>query len=117
MNQEPCHCGCCNGASEEDIFKDVLNSAQAEVDALNHQKGWRQQERSVGDECTLLHSEVSEIFDGYRDTGIVPKDELADVLIRLMDFANRYDIKLADEFLAKMEKNWERDYRHGGKTI
>lgn len=44
-------------------------------------------------------------------------EELADVLIRLLDTAKRHDIDLDLEVAKKLEKNRARGYRHGGKVI
>lgn len=85
--------------------------------------------RTVGDELALLHSEVSEALDCYRKRGFEewtrPEDgkpegfgvELADVLIRLLDTAARYDVDLYDKFVQKMRFNWTRPYRHGNPNL
>ena len=39
--------------------------------------------------------------------------ELADAIIRIMDFAQEYDLNLADAILAKHEYNKSRPYKHG----
>lgn len=104
-------------------------------------KGWYDKERSFGDMIALLHSEVSEALEAYRDHELdslekhfdvrciepdrcecTPKpigvgSELADVLIRLLDTCHRYGIDLANEFEKKMAYNWTRPYRHGGKAL
>lgn len=43
--------------------------------------------------------------------------ELADVLIRLLDTARRHGVDLFAEYRAKMDFNWGREYRHGGKAL
>lgn len=40
---------------------------QAEVHAINIEKGWFDDERSFGDGIALLHSEASEALEAYRD--------------------------------------------------
>lgn len=58
----------------------------------------------------------------FIDMGMVPKpegvgSELADVLIRLLDTCERYDIDLYAEWRAKVEYNKLRPVRHGGKKL
>lgn len=43
--------------------------------------------------------------------------ELADILIRLLDTADRYDVSLYNEFERKMAYNATRGHRHGGKAL
>lgn len=118
----------------------VLRRMIEEVYRLNHAKGWFENDRSVGDLCALLHSEVSEVLDAYRKTGMsdatqkvygVSEDgrdrvvkgekpqgvgsEMADIFIRLLDMAKRWDIDLIAEYERKMRYNWTRPYRHGDK--
>ena len=119
-----------------------LEEMAAEVDHLNHDKGWFDEHRTFGDLVALLHSEASELIEAYRRWGwydATPKpgwldhiwpwsrrkpskpegvgSEAADVLIRLLDLCNRYSINLDDEFRRKMDYNWTRPYRHGGKKL
>jgi len=65
----------------------------------------------------LIHSEVSEALEGFRkgDRANVG-EELADVLIRILDCAPGLEIDLDREVAAKLEKNKTRGYRHGGKV-
>ena len=48
-----------------------LAQMQGEVFTNNVAKGWHDQPRSFGDEIALLHSEVSEAFEAWRDYGQV----------------------------------------------
>lgn len=115
---------------------EVFRRMEEEVFRLNSSKGWFDEERTVGDMVALLHAEVSEILEAYRDYGM--KDgtkppyragmdpnterpakpegvavEMADVLIRLLDMAKRWDIDIVSAFDEKMKYNWTRPYRHG----
>lgn len=103
-------------------------------------------ERTIGDEVALLHSEVSELFEEYRDgrigryyeqkdgdeTVIVPlashaypqgkkpigiPSECADILVRLLDFCDSQGIDLYREWHAKVLFNSTRGHRHGGKVV
>jgi NTP pyrophosphatase (non-canonical NTP hydrolase) len=75
----------------------------------------------------LLHSEISEAFEEYRNgyglteirfEGTKPEGipiELADVVIRLLDMCYQFEIPLAAAILEKIRYNKTRPYRHGGK--
>ncbi len=116
---------------------------QAEVVAYCTEKGWAgpgSVPKTFGDCMALLHSEVSEALEAFRDHGledatgkitfnfhesglrILPKpegvgSEFADVLIRLLDDCDRYGIDLTFEYERKMAYNLTRTYQHGGKAL
>ena len=89
-----------------------------EVRLLNTEKGWRDQNTTFAEYIALLHSEVSEMLEEWRNKN---DDELqleyADVLIRLLDMADLFKIDLYAAYRRKMDKNWTRPHLHGGKTI
>lgn len=115
-------------------------------------KGWRKPEdhncpdrlgRTFGDECALLHSEISEALEAWRDhkledatvhsraeeemcplnmTCTVHKpegvaSEMADLLIRLLDNCAHHKIDLFAEYRRKMNYNYTRSHRHGGRAL
>lgn len=47
-----------------------LKEMQAEIREVNEANGWFESDRTVGDDVALLHSEVSEVFEAYRDGGL-----------------------------------------------
>lgn len=78
--------------------------------------GWWETKREVPELLCLIHSEVSEALEAYRkhdDTHV--GEELADVVIRVLDMCEAYGIDLEKEILEKHEKNKLRPYKHGNK--
>ena len=123
----------------------ALRHMMSEVVEFEHSKGWQPNDNRFGESLALLHSEVSEALEAWRDHGFrhatekpdrrlhregdpeplgKPVDvasELADVLIRLLStwaqFLTPHGFDLAHEFQRKMEYNRTRSMRHGGKAI
>lgn len=106
--------------------------AQAHGTAV--EKGWwdgeRNPEKDFPTMVANVHGEVSEAWEEFRNHHAfnelyfnqanpgkpegIPA-ELADVMIRIADFAGRYCIDLEAALKAKMEFNKTRPARHGGK--
>jgi len=102
----------------EDEARDSLRTLQAECHAIATSSGWWESPRELGTLLALVHSEVSEALEAARkDDREELAEELADVVIRVLDLAEHEGIDLADAVLAKMEKNRGRSHRHGGKTF
>lgn len=95
--------------------------------AMARLKGWWDKPRPFSELIALLHSEVSEAFEAFREgapfcstylTEGKPEGipiELADVAIRLFDMCGYYNIDLEEAIRVKMAYNETREYRHGGK--
>lgn len=95
-----------------------LNDYAAECHRIAVSKGWWDKPREIPELLCLVHSEVSEALEAYRnhdDENFV--EELADVLIRVFDMAGNLAIDLDRAVLDKMQVNRQRDYRHGGKIV
>jgi len=112
----------------------TISDWQYEAHKLAREKGWWDEDRSIGDLLMLVTCEVAEAFEEYRK-GHTPTEvyystdkrgnpkpegipvELADVVIRIMDFCERYGIDLHSQIRDKMEYNTYRSHRHGGKIV
>lgn len=91
----------------------TLTDMTKEVDEFCHDKGWRGN-LTFGERMALLHSEVSEALEAYRDWGVEDKtipnlpgnlpnkpegvgSEYADILIRLLDDCAVYGVDLQEK--------------------
>ena len=104
--------------------------------ALNH--GWYSgEERSFGEIIALCHSELSEALEEHRNGKDVneiyyngnnnlisnirkPEGipvELADCIIRILDYCSYKNIDIDEAIELKHEYNKTRPYKHGGKKI
>lgn len=89
-------------------------------------KGWWDKDRNDGELIALMHSELSEALEGLRHNNPpdshIPRHrsveaELADVIIRIMDFAHARGHNVAEALVDKIEYNITREYKHGGKAF
>ena len=83
---------------------------------ISKAKGWYENTINIPEKLALIHSEVSEALDAYRNYEDEHLgEELADIVIRTLDLASYLGINMQDQILAKMERNEKREFRHGGK--
>lgn len=101
-------------------FKEV----QQKVHDNARQKGFWDAPRNEGEILCLVHSEISEAVEALR-VGNPPDDkipefdgvssELADVIIRIMDYAEGFGYRVAEALVAKTSMNQTREKMHGKK--
>jgi NTP pyrophosphatase (non-canonical NTP hydrolase) len=88
-------------------------------------KGWGDREIPFPEQCALLHSEMSEALESWRNNepniwmdGDKPcgiQSEFADILIRLCHYASLNGFDLEAAVILKLDYNATRQHRHGGK--
>ena len=107
-----------------------LRSLQAMAHEVAVNAGWWERERELPEMLALMHSELSEALEAYRDSGDVEKQwlssegkpegvryELADAVIRVMDYCERMGWDLETLIHVKSGYNATRERRHGGKAV
>ena len=88
--------------------------------AVEH--GFWKGEVNDGERMALIHAEISEALEALREgnpssnkimefTNL--EEELADAVIRIMDYAFGKDLDVAGAILAKIEYNKSREFMHG----
>lgn len=137
---DPCpNCGTHNTRL---VFTEKAPASKSKIDKENHtmtckqwqqrihqwamSKGWWESERNTGEIYVLFHSELSEAFEHWREhrqdyfvdpTGKPDGEaiELADAIIRILDYAESRGWDMDALIELKMKYNDSRPYRHGGK--
>jgi NTP pyrophosphatase (non-canonical NTP hydrolase) len=101
-----------------------IRELQEEAHRIAVEHGWWDRPRSAGEALMLVVTEVAETMEAIR-AGSSKSDkiqafsrveeELADAVIRILDFAGGHGLDLEGVVVAKMRYNASRPYRHGGK--
>jgi NTP pyrophosphatase (non-canonical NTP hydrolase) len=93
-----------------------LNDLADEIYVNNVAHGFYEEELHPGVKLMLIVTELAEVFEDIRkDNEEHEGEEVADVLIRLLDYASWRGIDLDHEVTRKMEINQARPYKHGKK--
>lgn len=106
--------------------RDAIRELQRMVHCTAASHGWHDAPNPFPQSIALMHSELSEALEWWRNedgpsdhipphTGIA--EEMADVVIRVLDTCHEEGIDLGAALLAKMTYNDGRPQKHGGKLI
>lgn len=105
---------------------EVFRTLQHAIHQNAKDHGWWDDQREDGTLIALMHAELSECVEALRNGNPPDKHcpemgnavvELADVVIRIMDYCEFKGWKLGDAVIAKHEANKKRPYKHGGKEF
>jgi NTP pyrophosphatase (non-canonical NTP hydrolase) len=108
-----------------DIDFSVLNDLAEQAYETAKSKGFYETPPDMLSRLCLIHSEVSEVCEEYRN-GHLPNEniyeedgklcgipsEIGDIIIRALDFAAYYEIDIAKAIEEKMKYNLKRPYKH-----
>jgi len=93
---------------------------QQDIAAWNERQGFWSCD-NTGEKIALMHSELSEALEADRKdlpsekipgfSGV--EEELADCVIRILDFSGHHNLRLAEAIAAKLQHNLSRPFMHG----
>jgi NTP pyrophosphatase (non-canonical NTP hydrolase) len=93
-----------------------INDLVLEVKYLLDSKGFAYDRSTFWEKATLAHTEISELADVIKKKGYEAQEEIeaevADIIIRTINFALMFDFDLENAIRNKMNKNWDRPFRY-----
>lgn len=106
-------------------FTETIDNIGSLILEVNRANGWDvatpeswNEKYKIPSVLALIHSEVSEAMEAYRAHDKAEfVEELADVVIRVLDLTSGMGCDIGQAILDKIEVNRLRGYRHGGKRI
>lgn len=112
--------------TQKSEFVNSMQAVQDEIAITVISKGFRTKTtlspRNQGELIALMHSELSEGLEAMRKgnppSEHIPdfsglEEEMADTVIRIMDFCSEFNLRLGDAILVKMGFNANRPHKHG----
>jgi NTP pyrophosphatase (non-canonical NTP hydrolase) len=107
--------------SMDDQFIAAWNQVAIEAHQMAVEKGFWEKEPNKAEKLALIHSEISECLEGVRKDTMDDKlphrkmeaVELADAIIRIMDYDAGFGLNIAEALREKMAYNKTRPYKHG----
>jgi len=109
---------------QEEQFVEILHRITCEIHFIAKCKGFWEDARTDGDLVALVMTELSKYYEGLRQGNppsehipefSLAEEELADVVIRVLNIAYKRGHRIAEAMLAKMKFNKTRPYKHGKK--
>jgi hypothetical protein len=109
----------------------TVGGLQQRVREFQEAKDWLHDGRTFGDDIALIHTELSEALEEFRNgkppngswhdgsTGkpVGVPSEFADTIIRILGACNEWGIDLEEALRIKLDYNDTRESRHGGKLL
>ena len=107
---------------QTEVFLDCLDCVSAMIHQNARDKGFYETPPNDLERFALMHSEISEACEGVRHgnpaSEHIPnfsavEEEMADTIIRILDYSVYRGLHIGEAILAKHEFNKTRPHRHG----